>query len=181
VHRVEFAGAADPAGLHLYSSSYYDDAVCLFSLTGAGNSAVWSYGGSWKEFGSVQEPAPAFSSGPAAEYRADIGQLNYTQGFAVSPAGDLLALAAGSNDALCLWSRDPADGSLSPLAALQEGLESSRDEASGNSDSLPLPLPGFSGPLSGLDGARSILWSPEGRRLYCAASNSNALTVLEQW
>jgi WD40 repeat protein len=168
VHRVDFAAAANPAGLHLYSSSYYDDAVCLFTLA---NSAVWSYEGSWKEFGSVQEPAPAFSTGPAAEYRADIGRLNYTQALAVSPAGDLLAVAAGGNDTLCLWSRNPADGSLSPLAAIREGLEGTDG----------LPLPGFAGPLSGLDGARSVLWSPEGRRLYCAASNSNALTVLEQW
>ncbi|MCF7949986.1 MAG: lactonase family protein [Spirochaetia bacterium] len=139
---------------------------------------MWSYSGSWKEFGSVQEPIQAFSTGPAAEYQADIGRLNYTQGLAVSPSGDLLALAAGSNDALCLWSRNPVDGSLSPLAALREGLESSPTESSGG---LPLPLPGFSGPLSGLDGARSVLWSPGGRRLYCAASNSNALTILEQW
>ncbi len=174
---------------HLYTSSFYDDALCLFTLEQEAADTVWQFAGSWEEFGTVSEPQPEYGSGspdedegPAAHYEADIGALNYTQGLAVSPDGGWLAVCAGSNDALCLWSRDQDDGSLQPAAAIQEGAVQEGTEGLPG----PGPLPGFSGPLEGLDSPRSVLWAPQSSEtdpltLFCAASNSNALLVLEEW
>ncbi len=188
VHQLTFQGH------HLYTTSYYDDAVCLFTLTQENEPGLWEYGGCWEEFGIIQEPQSAFSSddigAAAAGYSLDIGTLNYTQGLAVSPDGAWVAVAAGGNDALCLWSRNLDDGSLQPAAAIQQGAfqgcAAQEGTAQGGAQDVQSPLPGFSGPLEGLDGARSVLWTPLSSdtgplTLYCAASNSNALLVLEEW
>ena len=36
-------------------------------------------------------------------------------------------------------------------------------------------------PLGGFDGARSVVWSPDGKNLYCGAGNSNTVSVFQEW
>lgn len=156
---------------YLYSSSYYDDAVCLFTwVPNTGNpqdTGVWEYHGGWDSF----DVAPGGTGGICPE--VPVGDLEYLQEIAVSPDGLVLALAAGGNDGVCLFTRDPADGSLTPLAAAVDGTTG---------------LPGLGAypaapadPLQGFDGARSVVWSPDGKNLYCGASNSNTVSVFQEW
>lgn len=167
VHLVAFYGA------HLYSSSYYDDAVCHFEwCPDAENpqnpdAGVWEYRGAWDSF----DIAPGSSSGICPE--VPVGDLEYSQEIAVSPDGLVLALAAGGNDGVCLFSRNPTDGSLSPLAAAVDGTTGLAG--------LGSAFGGPADPLNGLDGARSVVWSHDGKNLYCGAANSNTVSVFQEW
>jgi len=150
---------------HLYSSSYYDDAVCHFEWLP--DTGVWEYRDALDTF----EAGPGGMSGICPE--VPVGDLEYSQEIAVSPDGLVLALAAGGNDGVCLFSRDSTEGSLTPLAAAVDGTTG---------------LPGLGSypaapadPLGGFDGARSVVWSPDGKNLYCGAGNSNTVSVFQEW
>ena len=99
---------------------------------------------------------------------AGFGELTYSStyagpvgafGLAVSPDGRNLYVASGAaSDRLDVLERDPATGGLTSLEFFSDG----------------------SGGITRLDGARSVAISPDGLRVYVAATDDDAVVVFDR-
>jgi len=151
---------------HLYSSSFYDGRISHFSWR---EDPDHPEGGRWEYRNSYDDFYPPAEENNGIDETNPVGELRYLQDLSISSDGRVLALAAGGNDALCLFDRNILNGELEPLSAAVDGTAG---------------LPGLEylgDPLSGFDGARSVLWSGDDGRLYCAASNSGIINLFHRW
>ena len=85
--------------------------------------------------------------------------LGSARSLTVSPDGLNMYVASYEDDAVAVFSRDAGDsGKLSFVHRLKDGV----------------------GGVYGLDGARGVTISPDGRNVYVASSNSNAVAVFSR-
>jgi 6-phosphogluconolactonase (cycloisomerase 2 family) len=124
-------------GTCLYTTGYYDNAVGFFRYDGTAGAFV-----------------------QAAEYRDGSGGvygLRYAKDVIVSPDGTELYAVGSSSDALAVFSRDTATGSLSFVGSFLNGH----------------------GRIVSLDSPRKLAIGPDGR-VYVAAAGTNALCVFDR-
>jgi 6-phosphogluconolactonase (cycloisomerase 2 family) len=88
---------------------------------------------------------------------AGVDGLDGAYGVAVSPLGNYVYVASESGDSLAVFSRDAASGLLTFLAVQRDGVNGA----------------------DGLDGARAVTVSPDGRHVYVAAFRDNAAAVFQ--
>ncbi len=76
----------------------------------------------------------------------------------VSPDGAHVYVAGRDDDALTVFERDPATGELTFAQLLKDGVDG----------------------IDGLDGVRSIVITPDGRHIYAAAYEDDAVTIFQR-
>src|SRR2546425_10693296 len=108
-------------------------------------------------------PAPAESTalrfrGAQVNGTGDVAGLNGAYGVTVSPDGKQLYVAGELDDALAVFSRDPATGALT-------FVEVERDAVGG---------------VAGLNGAHAVVLSPDGAHVYVASSVADAVVVFSR-
>ncbi len=128
------AVALSPDGKHVYTSGKNDRALALFTRNVTTGSLTWQ-----------------------ARYKDGSGGvdgLNGVSGLAVSPDGRQVWAIGATDDALVLFDRDPAAGTLNYVESLHDGV----------------------GGVNGLDQAQALVVSPSGREIFVASSRDNALS-----
>lgn len=129
-----------PDGLHLYAASAVDSAVTIFARNPA--SGVLSYQGFVRD----------------ATGNPPIDGLNGATGLAFSPDGLHLYVAGELDDAIAVFRRDPANGSLTFLHRRRDGL----------------------GGVTGLDRVTAVAVSRDGGYVFGASRDGNAITVFRR-
>ncbi len=127
-----------PDGESVYVASYYDNAVTHFSR---GSDGVYAYSGYYRDG------------------EEGVEGLRYCRDVCISPDGSMVATAGAGDDAVALFGRDVATGTLS-----YSGSWSNAD-------------PG----VTGLDGCRALRFTPTGDALVAGSSNDNALSIFTVW
>ncbi len=84
--------------------------------------------------------------------------LNGANSVAVAPDGKHVYATGGSDDAVAAFARNPANGRLSFLGARKDGV----------------------GGVNGLDGAAGIVVAPNGKQVYVAATDEDALSTFSR-
>jgi cysteine-rich repeat protein len=127
--------ATSPDGVHVYVAAERDDAVTVFT----------------------REPATgALTLGSVVrEGTAGVTGLDGVQGVVVSADGTHVYTAAGNDDALSLFDRDPTSGALAPVQVLVDGKRG----------------------VDGLNGAVAVAASPDGTSVYVASPGDDAIAV----
>jgi 6-phosphogluconolactonase (cycloisomerase 2 family) len=130
--------AISPDGSHVYVMGHVDDAVAVFSRD-------WSSG------------ALTFVE---AHYddTGGVDGLNGGQSVAVSPDGGHVYVAAPTDYAVAVFSRDGSTGALTFVEMQQDG----------------------DGDVDGLGGAYSVAFSPDGSHVYVAGINDDAVAVFSR-
>ncbi len=149
-----YASAVSPNGLHLYVAGSADNALALFERDTVTGALTFIHAYTADDFTGRAVSVFTGLSGPA-----DV---------IVSEDGLNVYVAAFGDDAITVFSRNPADGSLSLVEV----------EINGEND---LGDPGD--PVAGLDGPTALALSPflpEGQHLYIAAYNSGTVVVFER-
>jgi 6-phosphogluconolactonase (cycloisomerase 2 family) len=124
-----------PDGDYVYTTSWGDDAVTVFSCT--------------TETGELTYVEALFDGvGP-------VDGLEGAWSIAISPDGNHAYVAGYDEDAVAVFSRNATTGKLTFVEAQRDG----------------------SGPVDGLDGARSVAVSPDGRHVYVASEYDDAVAV----
>jgi DNA-binding beta-propeller fold protein YncE len=149
-----YASAVSPDGSHLYVTGSAENAIAVFDrdpVTGA------------LSFNRVYTPADFMS-----RETTDFVGLTSPQAVVVSEDGLNVYVAAFADDAVSVFERNPADGSLSLLEVEINGANDIGD-------------PGAA--VAGLDGPTSLALSPtdpDGQHLYAAGFISNSVAVFER-
>jgi 6-phosphogluconolactonase (cycloisomerase 2 family) len=147
------AAVASPDGRSLYTASVTDDAVTEFARTPSG----------------ALETRVCTDDNDAA---LDACQ-NTTDGLdgafsvAISPDGRSVYAAGFDDDAIVRFDRDPDTGALTPLGCVDDG-----DAGQGPDD--------CSQTADGLDGVISITVSPDGKSVYAASLDDDAVVLFER-
>ena len=127
-----------PDGKHVYVASRYDDALAVFSrdaVTGA------------LSFVEAQKDGVAGVDG-----------LSFANCVRTSPDGKHVYVAGCDDHAVAVFSRNASTGALSFVEVLKDGV----------------------GGVDGLDGARSVACSPDGKNVYVAGGGDDALAVFSR-
>jgi 6-phosphogluconolactonase (cycloisomerase 2 family) len=132
------AVAVSPDGHHVYVASATDDAVAVFSRDGATGALT---------FVDMEQDGIDGVDG-----------LNGARSVSVSPGGQHVYVASGSDDAVAVFSRDGATGALTFVEMEQDGA----------------------GTVDGLDGARSVAVSPDGQHVYVSGEYDDAAAVFSR-
>jgi len=136
--------AISPDGRQLYTSSGYpDNGVAVFDRNVSTGRLA---------FVEVHKDDVAGEPGPV-----DLG-LQFARSVRVSPDGRLVYAVGAQEDALAVFSRDTASGTLTFAGLRRDGVDG----------------------IKGLDGIWSITLSPDGNYLYAAGRTDDALVVLAQ-
>ncbi len=160
----------DPAtGALAYSRHFLDGAGGVEGLNGAAGLAISADGTSLYVAGYYDSAVAVFRRTPATGELAYAGflkdgtgfveGLHYAREVALSPAEDTLYVTGGGDDAIALFRRDAATGNLTYSRCWVNGEEG----------------------VAGLDGVRGIVVTRDGKNLYAAGSNSNALAVFNRY
>jgi 6-phosphogluconolactonase (cycloisomerase 2 family) len=177
-----------PDGKNLYAAGVTDDAVAVFSrntttgelsfvevqmdgvggvdgLDGADSVTVSPDGKNLYAAGIIDDAVAVFSRNTTTgelsfvEVQMDgvggVDGLDGADSVTVSPDGKNLYAAGGSDDAVAVFSRNTTTGELSFVEVQMDGV----------------------GGVDGLDYARSVTVSPDGKNLYAAGAIDNAVTV----
>ena len=129
------AVAVSPDGAHVYVASFDDDSLALFSR---------------------DAPTGTLTPGTVlVDGVGDVDGLNGARGVATSPDGAHVYVAASRDDAVAVFARDPASGSLTFVQRRKNGA----------------------GVLESLNGARGVAVSPDGAHVYVVADPADALAV----
>jgi len=178
--------AFSPDGSLLYVASDVDDAVAIFDRNaGAGaltfRQAVFDGDGSVDGLDGAYSVAASpdglnfyvtgYTDDAVAVFRWTGGALGYegvvkdsdpgvdgldgASSVAVSPDGSYVYVAGRLDDAVAIFWRNPSSGMLTYLGMMQDGV----------------------GGVDGLDGARALAVSPDGRQIYVASQYDDALAV----
>lgn len=184
--------AVSPDGTRLYVTSVVDDAVTEFVLdpdTGRLRRPVSSMGivdpralavspdGRIVYVAAGDTLAQFFVSksgslnpGAVHSNRVDgVGGLAGVSAVAISPDGLNVYTAAKDDDAIATFTRDPDTGALAWQARIFDGMLLGRG---------PRPTPLIE--LDGLDGARDVIVSPDGRNVYVAGQLDAAIVVFRR-
>ncbi|MCD4749011.1 MAG: beta-propeller fold lactonase family protein [Thermoanaerobaculales bacterium] len=149
-----YASAPSPDGLHLYVAGSADNGVALFDRNTTTGALTFIHAYTADDFTGRAVLAFTGLGGPADVIVSDDGLNVY--------------VAAFDDDAVTVFSRDPADGSLALVEV----------EINGEND---LGDPGDV--VDGLDGPTALALSPshpDGQHLYVAGYNSGAVAVFER-
>jgi 6-phosphogluconolactonase (cycloisomerase 2 family) len=130
--------AVSPDGDHVYTAAADDDAVAAFARD-AGTGVLTFVEAERDGVGGVDG-------------------LDGAQAVVLSPDGAHVYVAAGTDDALAVFSRDGGTGALTFVEAQRDGV----------------------GGVDGLDGATAVAVSPDGAHLYVAASEDDAVAVFSR-
>lgn len=130
--------ALSPDGRHLYVAAMTDGQVAVFSRDAATGVLT---------FVEVQEWPPV-----------GIDHLDGAAAVAVSPDGAHVYVASNGDDAIAVFSRDAASGSLAFQGGPRDGV----------------------GGVDGLDGATSVAVSRDGRHVYATGSEDDAVAVFDR-
>lgn len=183
--------AVSPDGRHVYAGSAEDDAVAVFSrdlstgklifveverdgvggVDGLDNVTAVTVSPDGKHVyaaGNFDDAVAVFSRDAGTgtltfveiqqEGVAGVDGLNGVEAVVVSPDGKHVYTAAGFDDAVTLFSRDAGTGKLT-------FVELQRDSVGG---------------VDGLDGAVDVTISPDGKHVYSAATNDDAIAVFSR-
>lgn len=130
--------AVSPDGDHVYTAATDDDAVAAFSRD-SGTGVITFVEAERDGVGGVDG-------------------LDGAQAVVLSPDGAHVYVAAGTDDALAVFSRDGGTGALTFVEAQRDGI----------------------GGIDGLDGAAGVAISPDGAHVYVAASEDDAVAVFSR-
>lgn len=147
------AGAASPDGLSYYAVSVTDDAIVRFAR---GQSGALSPLGCIDDEDSGADSCQLSASG-----------LDGAFSVAVSPEGNSVYVAAFDDDAIVRFDRDPATGALSAQGCIDD------DDPGQGPDSCAQSA-------DGLDGVVSLAVSPDGKSLYAASLNDDAVVRFDR-
>lgn len=155
------AGAAGVAlsadARHVYVAAAADDAVSVFLRNVASGDV---------DYGRLTYLG--------ARYEGDSGTggaatgLDGAQGVVVTPDGQHLYLTGGVSDALVVFQRNTATGSLKYVEDLRDGVDA------------PCAPAGLPCAVSALDGGHGVAVSPDGAHLYVAATGEHAIGFFER-
>ncbi len=146
-----YASALSPDGLHLYVAGSADNAVALFERDPSTGALSFLHAYTSSDF-----------TGRAVSSFTGLGG---PEDVLVSSDGLNLYVAAFSDNAVTVFSRDPSDGSLALVEV----------EVNGQND-----LGDTGGVVDGLDGPTALALSPDGKFLYVAAYHSSSVAVFER-
>lgn len=184
--------AVSPDGAHMYVAGYTDDTVAVFKwtsgfpvlahvetekdginsvdgLAGASSVAVSPDGKHVYVTGADEHAVAVFDRNSITgelDYvevqkngSGGVAGLEYATSVAISPCGGYIYVTGCSDDTLAVFSRNSANGRLS-----YKGME--EDGVSG---------------VDGLDGAFSVVASPDGKNVYVASVTENAVAVFQRY
>lgn len=146
------AVAVSPDGRSVYAASVNDDAVVRFDRD-AGTGALTPQG-------CVDD-----NDAGADDCAQTANGLDGTRSIAISPDGSSVYVAAGPDDALARFSRDPQSGRLTSQGCIDD-RDSGPDSCAQTAD--------------GLDGARAVVVSPDGDSVYVASQIDDAIAGFER-
>ena len=156
-------------GTLVYARHFQDGAGEVDGLNGASGLAIPADGASLYVAGYYDSAVAVFRRDPVTgeltyagclkDGAGSVEGLHYARDAALSPAEDTLYVSGGSDDAIALFRRDAATGELSWSRCWVNG----------------------EGGVAGLDGARGLVVTGDGKNLYAAGSNSNALAVFNRY
>ncbi len=177
-----------PDGGHVYVAGWHENAIAVFSrdassgaltyvevqrdgvggvdgLEGPRSVAV-SPGGEYVYVAGNGEAAVAAFSRDGITGRLTFIQARHSRqglegavGVAVSPEGSHVYVTGNNDDTLLVFARNPGSGALSCVAGQVDG--------------------GGGGSVDGLDGARAVALSPDGKHAYVAGHDEDAVAVFE--
>ena len=147
------AGAASPDGRSFYTASVSDDAVAEF---------LRNPSGALSGLGCVQD-----AGGGSDSCAVTAPGLDGAFSIAVSADGRSVYVAAFDDDSIVGFDRDPATGALFPQGCIDD------DDAGQGPDSC-------SQSTDGLDGVVSVAVSPDGRSVYAASLNDDAVVRFDR-
>ncbi|MEE4270416.1 MAG: beta-propeller fold lactonase family protein [Thermoanaerobaculales bacterium] len=128
----------DPSGNYLYVAGASDDAVVVFSRSSMNGTLQLQ-----------QEIVRTIDGLPGLAGITDL---------AASPDGAHIYAAGQSADAVVLFQREPADGTLSPVDSFRNGL----------------------GQIDGLNGVAGLAFGPDGRQIYAASMAEDGVAVFQR-
>ncbi|MEE8450566.1 MAG: beta-propeller fold lactonase family protein [Thermoguttaceae bacterium] len=127
-----YSVTVSPDGNHVYTASYDDDAVAVFSRDGATGQLIF--------------------------LQAIHGGLDGASSVTVSPDGKHVYVTSSRSNAVMVFGRDGATGQMSFVQRLRDGQ----------------------GGVDGLDAARSVTVSPDGKHVYVASDHDDAVAVFSR-
>jgi 6-phosphogluconolactonase (cycloisomerase 2 family) len=175
----------DPGGNHVYAAGYLDDAVAVFGRDGttgeltfleaqrvtdgldnARSVVVSPDGGHVYVAGRDDDAVAMFERSAGDGTLSFFGQqrqgldsvdgLDGANGLAVSPDGEHVYAASINGDAVVTFDRDPSSGDLSFRQVISDGMPS----------------------VDGLNGASSVVVSPDGAHVYVTGAGADAIVRL---
>lgn len=149
--------ALDPDGRHLYLVAAGDDAVSVFSRNGASADV---------DFGRLTYLGARYE-GDAGTGGAATG-LAGAHGAVVSPDGQHVYVTGGDSDAVVVFQRGTATGSLKYIEDLRDGVDA------------PCAATGVACPVNALDGSQGVAIAPDGVHVYVAAAVDSAIAGFER-
>jgi DNA-binding beta-propeller fold protein YncE len=142
-----------PDGRNVYASSFVDNAVVELNR------------GRWGELMQSDDPDACVMNQPVAPGCTAASFIGAPTGVAISTDGDNLYVSSSSQAAEAAFVRDPATGALEQLTA-PYGCVTSEPSVCGLSA------------LTGLNGARGTVVSPDGTNVYVAGQDAHAIVEL---
>lgn len=149
-----FAVAVSPEGNSVYVAAFDDDAIVRFDRDSSTGALSFQ--------GCIDDNDPG--QGPDACAQSTDG-LDGVASLAVSPDGGSLYAASLDDDAIVRFDRDSATGTLTPQGCVDDN-DSGADDCAASAD--------------GLDGARSVAVSPDGRSVYAASGPDDAIVRFDR-
>jgi 6-phosphogluconolactonase (cycloisomerase 2 family) len=148
--------ASSPDGKHVYVAGAADGALAIFSRNATTGALTFT--------GCLEDTGGA-SGCPST---GGVDGLAGAADFAITPDGRHLYVSGSSDDALSIFSRDSTTGALTFVGCLEDtgGASATCPNAGGTTD--------------GLDGVRDVAVSPDGKSVYAAGADDDALATLSR-